>query len=184
MSDLLTRTIDRVKTMLTGGLVKSVIDTGQIQLVKIAGMAGGTQDGLERLQNYGLSSNPPVNSEAVVAYLGGKEDHGIVIVCDAGAYRIKGLANGETAVYSQFGQKIHLKADGSVEITAPAGVSVGAGSDAVAMAAKTDTIRTTIASAATGQVCASTGEACPLATALVAALNALSSTASTNMRAD
>ena len=42
--------------------------------------------------------------------------------------------------FGQYGQEILLKADGSVEITAPAGVSVGAGSDAVAMAAKVNAL--------------------------------------------
>ena len=80
--------------------------------------------------------------------------------------------NAEGAVTATF----HLKADGTV--------AAGAGSDAVAMGAKTDAIVSVIASTATGQVCASPGSACPFATALKAAMEALPSVASTNLKAD
>ena len=184
MNDIVERVAHRIKTAVYKALIRAVVDTGEIQLVKISGLSGEVQDGIERIQNYGISSNPPLGSESVVACIGGSKDHVVVIATDSGAYRVKALNSGEVVIYSQFGQQILLKSNGSVEITAPAGVSVGNGSDAVAMGTKTDAIVSTISATATGQVCATPGAACPFATALKTALELLPSVASTNLTAD
>jgi len=186
---IIDRAVDRIKMMLVKALITAVVDTEQIQLVKLSGLSGEHQDGVERLQNYGLTSNPPVGSEAVVAYLGGNRDHGVVIVCDSGTWRVTGLVSGEVAIYSQFGQKILLKEDSSVEITASGGVSVGAGSDSVAMAVKVELMWTTLLTALkawTGTKTPDGGVA--LAAALVTAFSTAGldppNVASTNLKAD
>jgi phage baseplate assembly protein V len=154
MNDIVNRIAIRVKTAIGKALIKAVTDTDEIQLVKIAGISGEVQDGIERIQNYGMSSNPPVDSEAVAVCVGGSKDHTVVLAADSGAYRVTGLATGEVVVYSQFGQEILLKTDGSVEITAPAGVTVGSGTSPVALAiqtnAKFEAISNAINSAAVG----------------------------------
>jgi phage baseplate assembly protein V len=138
MNNIVNRIAIRVKTAIGKALIKAVTDTDEIQLVKIAGISGEVQDGIERIQNYGMSSNPPVDSEAVAVCVGGSKDHTVVLAADSGAYRVTGLATGEVVVYSQFGQEILLKTDGSVEITAPAGVTVGSGTSPVALASEVD----------------------------------------------
>jgi len=85
---------------------------------------------------------------------------------------------------------IHLKADGSIEIKPGAGmtVSVGNGSDAVAMAAKTDAKVDAIANAISGAgVTAGDGGAAfkaNIMSVLTPALEAIGSVASSNLKAD
>lgn len=179
--------VERLTKRLTGlvakALVNAVVDTGEIQLVKVSTFDGTTLDGVERLQPYGDSSSPPPESEAIVVNINGSP---VVIVCDSGAYRVTGLASGEKVVYSMFGQRIHLKADGSVEITAPGGVSVGNGSDAVAMAAKVDALWSTLYTMfSTWAPPATPDSGAALKAAFTAAFpSSPSSVASTNLEAD
>lgn len=135
--------VHRIKMMLVKALIKAVDDTKDLQLVKIATLSGITQDGIERLQSYGLTSNPPIDSEALPVYFSGNQDHGVVVVCDSGAYRIKNLETGEVCVYAQPGQKILLNKDGDIETTQGA-FKVGSGNDFVALSQKVDTIISTI----------------------------------------
>jgi phage baseplate assembly protein V len=104
--------INKIKAGIGKALIESVVDTGAIQLVKIQLMENEIQDGVERIQNYGLTSNPPKGSECVPVFVGGSRDHGVAVAVDCGAFRVTGLASGEVCVYSKFGQKILLKANG------------------------------------------------------------------------
>lgn len=140
---MLKKVADRVKLAVGKALLKAVKDDGQIQLVKITGLADETQEDVERVQPYGLTTNPPLDSEAVVVYMNGNRDHGVVIVTDSGEYRIKNLVSGEVAVYSQFGQIILLAADGTIKVTASETIH-GNGDSYVALASKVDALWTAL----------------------------------------
>jgi phage baseplate assembly protein V len=77
-------------------------------------MARVTRDGVERFQNYGHTSNPHPGAEGVMVSVGGNQDHGIVIAVDDRRYRLTGLAEGETALYDDLGQKVYLTRNGIV----------------------------------------------------------------------
>lgn len=187
MTDNLDRLKHRVQMVLGKALIKDVDDSGEIQLVKVEGFSGEIQDGLERIQEYGVSSNPPVDSEAVVAYMGSSRDHGVVIATDSGAYRVSS-DSGEVVIHSQFGQTILLKNDGSVEITAPGGVDVGNGTSPVALSTQTDAkfqaIVDSINSAAVGSADGGAAFKANLIAALNIAFNAIGHVDSSNLRAD
>jgi phage baseplate assembly protein V len=175
----------RVNGLLVKGLIKGVTDSGDLQLVKIETLSGEVQGGIERLQPYGITTSPPIGSEVVAGHLNGNKDHGVVLVADSGAYRVTGLGAGEVAIYSQHGQKILLKTGGAVEITAPGGVSVGAGSDAVALAAKVDVLWATFYSMFSTWVPAPQDGGSALKAAFTAAFaSPPASVASTNLKAD
>ena len=188
ISEIAGRISDRIKASISKALIKAVTDSNDIQLVKVPGLSGETQDGLERIQNYGMTSNPPNDSEAVVAAVGGSRDHCVVIACDSGQYRVTSLERGEVAYYSQHGQTILLKTDGSVEITAPGGVDVGSGSDSAAMAAKVnakfEALVTSIENATTTATDGGAAFKAALVTALNMAFEAIGDVDSTNLRAD
>jgi phage baseplate assembly protein V len=126
----------RMQNIVTKVLVKAVYDSDQIQLVKISGLYDEVTDKVERIQNYGLTSNPPQNSEGVSLCLSGDKDHQIVIACDSGVYRVQ-VENGEVAIYSQYGQKILLAKNGNIETTQNI-FSVGTGASNVTIANKND----------------------------------------------
>lgn len=112
MMTTIKKLVSRVEMMLAKAVIKAVNDTDDIQLVKISVLADETQDGIERLQNYGFSSVPPNGSEAFVAYLNGNRDHGVVLVIDNGEYRPRNLKDGEAVLYSQHGQIVLLDENG------------------------------------------------------------------------
>lgn len=107
---------NRVYTMITRGILESANDSDGMQLVKLSLLAGEDRDKVERFQNFGFSSNPPVNSECVALAIGGNRDHLIVLAADNRASRITGLASGESVQYNTNGNKAHLKNTGEYEI--------------------------------------------------------------------
>ncbi|MGX3066461.1 phage baseplate assembly protein V [Ursidibacter arcticus] len=91
------------------GVLNVVKSGGDIQKVQVSALADETLQDVELMQHFGFTSVPPANTEAVVIPMGGKTTHGIVIATENGAFRVKGLQNGEVAVYDQSGSMIILK---------------------------------------------------------------------------
>jgi hypothetical protein len=118
---MIRKLINRIQMMICKALLASVDDTQEIQLVKVIANEGEVQDGLERIQDYGFTSNPPLNGDAVILYIGGNKDHGVVIKAGAGAVRKKGLLTGEVSVYTRYGNYLHMKASGLNEMFSSTG---------------------------------------------------------------
>jgi phage baseplate assembly protein V len=98
----------QLRLIVTKALIDSVDDTTAIQLLKIRVLDSEVFSNIERVQNYGLTSNPPKDSEVVVLENGGSRDNLIAIVCDNSQSRINNLESGEVCLYSENGQKVHL----------------------------------------------------------------------------
>ncbi len=99
-------------------IVKAVYDTDDegLQKMQLSLLKNELRDRVERFQDYGLVSKPHPESEAIVLFPGGNRDRGIVIAVDDRRYRIKGLADGEVAIYTDEGDHIHLKRGNVVEL--------------------------------------------------------------------
>jgi len=108
----------RVSNMILKSLLVNVDDSNQIQLVKLSALAGEEADFVERVQNYGFTSVPPKDADAVMVAIGSDRDHPVVIAADSGEFRKKGLQNGEVAVYHKDGSSILFKANGDIEVDA------------------------------------------------------------------
>lgn len=115
------------------GKIARVKAAGGVQQIQVEGLEGETVQDLEHAENFGFTSNPPAGSDCVVVPLGGKTSHGIIVTTTNGAYRITGLAEGETAVYNADGAKMVLKRGRIIEIDcetlnikAPGGVKIDA----------------------------------------------------------
>ena len=106
----------RVATMVSKALVAAVRDTTNMQLVQISVMKDELIDNVERVQNYGFTSHPKVGGEAVVLFIGGYRDHGVIIAIDDSRYRLK-LQDGEVAMYDHQGSSIVMKSNGDIEAT-------------------------------------------------------------------
>lgn len=107
----------RIMNLFGRGFIESIDDSTQIQKVKAKLMADESLDELERLQDYGYASSPLPNSEILVVFPNGNRGHGIVIKSDDRRYRVKNLAAGEVAIYTDEGDKIHFKRGNKIEIT-------------------------------------------------------------------
>lgn len=106
--------------MLAKGILESLSEGTELQLVKV-NLGSQVQSGVDRLGEYGLTSRPSPGAQAVVLFIEGRRDNPVVIGIDDGRYRVQLDADGEVALYSQFGNKIVMKADGSIEATPATG---------------------------------------------------------------
>lgn len=115
------------------GKIARVRSSSGVQKIQVEGLDGETVQDLEHAENFGFTSHPPEGSDCVIVPLGGKTSHGIIVTTTNGAYRITGLAAGETAVYNAEGAKILLKKGRLIaidcdvlDIKAPGGVKIDA----------------------------------------------------------
>jgi phage baseplate assembly protein V len=85
--------------------------------VQVSGLAGETVQDNELFQHYGWTSHAPAGTEAVVLPIGGNSSQGIIIATEHAQYRIKDLAAGEVAIYTDEGDSIVLKRGHLIEVT-------------------------------------------------------------------
>ena len=102
----------RVRMMVSRAIVRLVDDERRAQECQVELLDDEVADGMERFQQYGLTSHPFPGAEAVVVCVGGTRSHGIIIAVEDRTYRLSGLETGEVALYDDQGQVVHLKRDG------------------------------------------------------------------------
>lgn len=116
----------RIANLVSRGLVSLVNDETKLQELQLALLDEETREAVERFQQYGFTSVPQKGAEAVVLFVGGRRDHGLVLAVDDRRYRLKGLEGGEVALYTDEGDSIVLRRGGTVEVTAATKVVVAA----------------------------------------------------------
>lgn len=121
---MIQRILSKIANLVGRGIIKLVNDAGGIQKVQITGLESELLDNLDRLQEYGLTSNPPVDSECIFIALNGQRNRSVIIGTEDKRYRLKGLENGEVALYDDLGTKIHLKRDNQIQIKATTKVQI------------------------------------------------------------
>lgn len=102
----------KISGMVGRAVLTAVDDSMGIQSMQIEGLADEAHDGVERMQDYGFTSHPFAEAEAVVVFATGLRSHGLVVAVGDRRYRLKGTEPGEVAMYDDQGQVIHLKRDG------------------------------------------------------------------------
>lgn len=108
----------RVMLMIGRAVLNLVNDAGGIQLVQLSALADETLGDVPHVFDYGFTANPHPGADAVIASIGGNRNATIAIKIDDRRYRLKGLAEGEVALYDDLGQKVYLKRNG-VRIDSP-----------------------------------------------------------------
>lgn len=106
----------RIRLALGRGILTLVKDSSGIQSVQASLMQNEVRSNIERFQEYGFTSHPLPGAEGAFLFLGGNRDHGICIAVDDRRYRLKSLAQGEVAIYTDEGDKIHLKRGNEIEV--------------------------------------------------------------------
>jgi phage baseplate assembly protein V len=99
------------------GKVHQVDDSGEFQKLQISFGEGNARNKVSRIQNFGFTSHPPKNSEALCLFLGGNPDLPIALACDHAGKRVTGLKEGESAMYNASDSKIELKQGGKITIS-------------------------------------------------------------------
>ncbi len=93
------------------GIIQQVIE-GAIKRFTASGRSGETIADREYFQHYGFTSRPLVGAEAIIIREG---NHIVMIASDDRRYRIA-LEAGEVAIYTDEGDKVHLKRGRKIEI--------------------------------------------------------------------
>jgi len=114
MRAYLDRTARRVMSALAQGLVKVVNDSAGIQFMQVKFNPLQTIDNLPRCAEYGFTSNPPEDSDAIVAFAGGDRSNGVVIATGNAKFRMNRLETGEVAIHDNRGQYVYLTEAGIV----------------------------------------------------------------------
>lgn len=114
INDMIARKMAGVRQAFRGVLRHNDNSTPN-QLAQVEGVDGETLQGVEVLQQFGMSSNPPDGSSVIVLPLGGRTGHAVVIASDNDGLRVRDLAPGETVIYSNEGAYVKIGAGRVVE---------------------------------------------------------------------
>ena len=107
---------NRVMLMLGRAVLSAINDNGGVQVVQATLLEDELRGDLERFQEYGFTSVPLPGAEALVAFIGGNRDHGVVVAVEDRRYRLHGLKGGEVAIYTDEGDFIHLQRNRKIEV--------------------------------------------------------------------
>jgi len=120
----------KLQQIIGRAIIAAVKDGTPNQQVQIKVMADEDTEA-ERFTEYGFTSVPHDGSEAITVFVGGDRSHGIVIATSDRRYRLKGLQNGEVAIYTDEESYIKLARGKIIEIvgqrvniTAPDGLHI------------------------------------------------------------
>jgi phage baseplate assembly protein V len=131
MSDLATSVWRALQRMVGRGRVSLVDDRGPVQLLQLTSLGlGDVKDGVPRLAEYGFTSMPPQDTDAIVLFLSGERSNGVVIATSHQSYRLKSLQDGDVALYDSRGNFVKLSGAGltlhaqagDIKLEAPAGI--------------------------------------------------------------
>lgn len=102
------------------GAVAGTTDTGQAQTVDVETHEGVLRAGVEVMQVYGLASRPPNGPGAIALLLAIGGDQGDMVALPIGvpSLRFGNLAPGEAVLHDDFGNRVHIKAGGIIEVSA------------------------------------------------------------------
>ncbi|KWK75791.1 phage baseplate assembly protein V [Burkholderia ubonensis] len=115
---ILERVARRVLLSLARALVATVNDAGGVQMMQVKLNPLETRDNTPRPVEFGLTSNPPIGSDAFIVFLGGDRSNGVVLGTVHQPSRPKNLAPGETMLYSQDGKYVYMTASGGIVVEA------------------------------------------------------------------
>lgn len=102
----------RKVALMVGRAVISAVKDGQaIQLVQADLLAEEVKDEIERFQEFGFRSHPPVGTEAVMVCVGGNRDHGVIVatVHRESFDQLPSLGEGNAMLFNSVGKYVHLK---------------------------------------------------------------------------
>ena len=105
----------RILSIVGRAVLKQVYEDQGIQLVRIDDTVGDVRDRVQRMQDFGFSSHPPLESEVLVLFPGGDRTAGIIIKAEDRSTRVKNLSVGESVVYNAHGLRVFLK-EGAIHI--------------------------------------------------------------------
>jgi phage baseplate assembly protein V len=114
---LLAPVFRRLDMMFSRGVLRATVDENGVQTMQVGLLEDEVADEVERVQSYGLSAVPPNGGDAVVAFISGNRDHGMVLAVNDRESRPREQKGGEVTVYNNKKASIKLDEDGNIVIT-------------------------------------------------------------------
>lgn len=122
--------VHELRAALAFGLVLAVYDAGAEQLVDVQVLPGVVRSGVRVVQPFGFASAPVVDGAMVLlGQVGGDAANLVAWPVARPGGRFGGLAAGETVIYGAAGQRVALRADGSVEVLSATEIRISTASD-------------------------------------------------------
>ena len=103
--------LSRVRIAARGVLARVVLDNGRL-LGQVKGLTDESLRDAQLLQQYGIVSWPKPGADGVVVFLGGAPGAKVVVATYDARYTLQSLQEGEVALYTDEGDKIHLHRGG------------------------------------------------------------------------
>lgn len=104
----------QILNLLARAVVHSVNSGGKCQTVDVNLIAGEQKGGIEHAEPYGFTAHAKAGSESVVIFPDADRSHAIAVTVFDRRYRLKGLKEGEVAIYDDQGQSVVLTRAGIV----------------------------------------------------------------------
>ena len=101
--------------LLIGRAILQAIDvTKKTTTIQVTGLANETISDVEKIDEFGFSSNPPIDgdSEVVIVFVNGNRDQGLALKVHHKSTKPTDLSEGDTRIYDNFGNQITLTSDG------------------------------------------------------------------------
>lgn len=114
----------RLGNLVGRGRIRAVNSTAKMQSLQLGLLAGETKDAVEHFEPFGFTSRPLAGAEHITLFLDGDRSHGVTIVVADRRYRLTGLEDGEAALHDAYGNKVHLKRDGTLDVLASVKVQI------------------------------------------------------------
>ena len=109
--------IKRKIFLLIGRAILTAVDNStKTQSIQVTVMKNEVITDVERPQNYGLESYPKSDTEAIIVFQNGDRDKGLVLCVHDRENRPTTLTQGEVCVWSDSGNKITMKVDGTIHL--------------------------------------------------------------------
>lgn len=116
----------RLRLAISRAVVTLAADDKKLQELQVTLLADEARGVVERFQQYGFTSVPLEGAEAIALSVAGSRAHMVVVAVDDRRYRFKDLKPGESCVYNQHGDRVHVREDGTIDVVARTKVFVDA----------------------------------------------------------
>lgn len=108
----------RVRLLVARAAVSAVNSAGAQQTLRVVLMSNEERQGVPHVEPYGFAHHPRPGAEAVVLFPQGDRGRGLAIVAGDRRYRLQNLKEGEVALYTDEGDRIHFKRGGEIVVQA------------------------------------------------------------------
>ena len=107
-----------IRGIVSRAVVRATSDQGEMQTADVTTHYKTDRNGVEIAQPFGLASRPRSGGLRVVLAVGGDQGDLVGLPIGLPEDRFGGLEEGETAIYAADGSRVHIKADGSIDVKA------------------------------------------------------------------